>query len=273
MQKNIIGFSTLAIMLVAGSYVQADTMTLGASQDTTIFQNNPNNAGGGSPGLFAGTNGADSPRRALIEFNIAGNIPAGSTITSVQMILNLGQIAGSGGGTGMGTTASSTVDIFKVTDSWGEGTAQKPATPTDSLGGQGQGGTPTGNDATWNARFFDATNPVLWTTPGGDIVGTASASEVVNGTTIPSPYTWGSNAAMIADVQGWLDDPSTNFGWMLKNEDEVDPTDFRAFLSRDAADHNPQLVVTFTSVPEPSTIVLSLTALSMLLVTRRRCQG
>lgn len=123
MQKNIIRFSTLAISLIAGSYVQADTITLGASRDATIFQNNPNNAGGGSPGLFAGTNGADSPRREFIDFDIADNIPAGSTITSVQMILNLGQIAGSGGG-GNTSTASSTIDIFKVTQDWGEGGAK-----------------------------------------------------------------------------------------------------------------------------------------------------
>lgn len=126
---------------------------------------------------------------------------------------------------------------------------------------------------TWNDRFFGSNPATPWTTPGGDFVGTASASEVVNGTTIPSPYSWGSTAAMVADVQGWLDDPSTNFGWILKNEDEADATDFRAFLSREAADHNPQLVVTFTPVPEPSTIILSLTALSTLLVARRQCRS
>jgi hypothetical protein len=36
----------------------------------------------------------DSPRRGLIRFDIAGNIPAGATITGVQLTLFLGQVAG-----------------------------------------------------------------------------------------------------------------------------------------------------------------------------------
>src|SRR5262245_57590830 len=76
------------------------TITIGASKDVTIFQNNVNNSSGGGYGLFAGTNGTGSPRRALIDFDIAGNLPAGATIQSVQLTLILGQVAGSGGGGG-----------------------------------------------------------------------------------------------------------------------------------------------------------------------------
>src|SRR5215471_1901012 len=86
------------------------TITIGASKDVTIFQNNVNNSSGGGYGLFAGTNGTSSPRRALIDFDIAGSgIPSGATIQSVQLTLVLGQVAGSGGGGGGG---GPTIDLL-----------------------------------------------------------------------------------------------------------------------------------------------------------------
>ena len=29
-------------------------------------------------------------------------------------------------------------------------------------------------------------------------------------------YNWGSTQQMVADVQMWLDDPSSDFGWLVK---------------------------------------------------------
>src|SRR5579863_6455678 len=86
-------------------------------KDNTIFQNNTSNSDGGGPGMFAGTNGTSSPRRGLIEFNVAAKVPAGATITSVQLELFLGQIAGSGGGGGSGTF---NIGLYKVAEAWGE---------------------------------------------------------------------------------------------------------------------------------------------------------
>ena len=88
--------SYLTLLLLIAGYssasVHAAVVTLGADKDTSIFQNNVNNAGGGGPGLFAGTNGGNSPRRALISFDLS-SIPAGSTITDVQITLTLGQVS------------------------------------------------------------------------------------------------------------------------------------------------------------------------------------
>ena len=50
-----------------------------------------------------------------------------------------------------------------------------------------------------------------WTSPGGDFSGGFSASAVVIGVGF---YTW-STAQMAADVQGWLDSPTTNDGWFI----------------------------------------------------------
>ena len=60
---------------------------------------------------------------------------------------------------------------------------------------------------------------------------------------------------MIADVQSWLNSPSTNFGWAVVNSDETDATTFRAFWTKEAptASLRPELIVSYTPAPEPST--------------------
>src|SRR5689334_10716404 len=219
----------IAIVALTAPPASADTISIGASKDVTIFQNNVDNSSGAGNGLFAGTNGTSSPRRALLAFDIAGKLPAGAIIQGVQLTLTLGQVAGSGGGGGGG---SRTVDLFHVTRNWGEGTAQASNPPSDGVGSQGQGVAAGPGDATWNAAMFGST---AWTTPGGDFTSPASASLQIVGTTINVAYSWPSTAALIADVQGWLNNPSSNFGWLLKNQDETSATTFRAFYSRDVA--------------------------------------
>src|SRR5262249_43217813 len=157
--------------------------------------------------------------------------------------LYLGQVAGSGGG-GQGGTLTSTIDLHKLTADWGEGHAQQQIPPSDSLAGQGQGVPAGPNDATWNARLYPAT---LWTNPGGDFASSVSAT-ATTGTLLNAPTVWGSTAAMVSDAQSWLNDPSSNFGWILVNEDETSTRTFRAYYSRETATviWHPQLQVTYT---------------------------
>jgi hypothetical protein len=223
--------------------VWASTITIGPSKDTTTFQDPANNSSGAGNGLFAGTNGDSSPRRALIAFDVAGNVPSGATITGAQLTLVLGQVAGMGGvGSGVETA---TIELHKLSADWGEGVNQKEDPPTDGLNGQGQGAPANDGDATWNARFYSATTPTLWATPGGDFSAAASASLSI-GTDVGDGYIWGSTAGMVSDVQSWLNTPSSNFGWIMVNTDETDVRTFRAFYSRDAATDHPQLQISFT---------------------------
>ena len=66
-----------------------------------------------------------------------------------------------------------------------------------------------------------------------------------------------------------------NFGWLLKNADETDKTDFRAFWSAQgaAADNNssiaPSLTVTY-SVPEPGSLLMIAAGIPLLLRRSRR---
>src|SRR5687768_2370118 len=95
----IVRTSILCIVVVALSHVLGakctatpTTVTIGASKDSTIYSNRVDRASGGGNGLFTGTNGQDDPRRALIAFDVTGNVPAGSIIQSVSMTLVLGQL-------------------------------------------------------------------------------------------------------------------------------------------------------------------------------------
>jgi hypothetical protein len=249
----------LLIFLAAfgAASVRADVMTFGAIHDTSIVEEDPSNSNGGGPGLFVGTDGDNSPHRALISFNVSG-IPAGATVTNVQLTLTLGQVAGAGGGGGTGAVTTATIGIFDLTRSWGEGTVESDAV---GLGGTGHGKMANPGDATWSSAFFQQ---ATWSTQGGggDHVSTASASLFLNNNADNTPFTWASTPQLVADVQGWVNNPSTNFGWELINADETDPRTFFCFYSREwatflggIASQEPALVVTYTppvGVPVPA---------------------
>jgi len=85
----------------------------------------------------------------------------------------------------------------------------------------------TPNDATLRHRFFDT---IFWTTEGGDFSATVSASQSVGPVGV---YTW-SSSQMRADVQSWLDDPASNFGWLVLG-DESDILTAKRFDTRESA--------------------------------------
>src|SRR5262249_58093735 len=120
-------------------------------------------------------------------------IPAGATINSATLQLHMSK----------SNTGSQTVTLHRVQASWNEGTAN--AGP----GSEGDGAPATSGDSTW---LYTSYNTQSWTTPGGDFVATASASTPVGGV---ANYQW-AGAGVKADVEGWLSNPSTNFGWLLQ---------------------------------------------------------
>lgn len=217
-------------------------MTIGASQDNSIFQNNVSNSNGGGPGIFSGANGMLSPRRGLIEFNITGSLPSNSTITGAQLQLTVGQLGG-------GSSTGRTIGLYTLTSGWGEGTVGA----STSIGGTGQGAAANTGDATWNANHF---NVSAWTTAGGDYVSTASATATLSTVSLNSVFTW-SSTGLVADVQNWLNNPTSNDGWDIINAAETTSQSLIAFYSREGqqvagvtASQLPQLTITYT-VPEP----------------------
>ena len=205
----------------------ADTITLQAAKDNTLFESATGSLSNGSgDGMFAGTIMGGQRRRALIAFVIAGHIPDGAAIQSVQLILSMSRTS----------VGSRSVRLHRVLAEWGEGTSDAGG------GGGGQGAAATTNDATWIHTFF---NGSLWSNPGGDFVASPSAEIQVAGL---GSYTWGSTQGMIADVQAWLDGRGSNFGWILVGDELGTPPSTKRFDTHEhpVAANRPQLVVEFT---------------------------
>jgi hypothetical protein len=49
---------------------------------------------------------------------------------------------------------------------------------------------------------------------------------------------------MVADLQGWLEDPASNFGWIIRGDEDGFSTAMRLCSTEGA--HAPALVITFT---------------------------
>jgi hypothetical protein len=100
-----------------------------------------------------------------------------------------------------------------------------------------------GTTATWSHQFY---NTVPWANPGGDFAATASSTAMV-GPGTNTTFTWNSTQALVNDVQAWLNNPSSNFGWLLLG-DESAAGSGRIFYTREATSSTvwPSLVVTYT---------------------------
>jgi len=98
----------------------------------------------------------------------------------------------------------------------------------------------------WNSRLGAGTP---WQVPGAtgsaDSVSTPS-SFVAVGSANFTDYTFSSMAGLVADVQGWINNPSSNFGWLLISEDEVTPQTARRFGAREDPVHPPVLTISYS---------------------------
>lgn len=223
-------------MFFAGwsTQVRADFIDIKPSQDNSIYSENNNSNALGS--LFAGRTNGGVLRRALLQFDLS-SIPVGSTINSVSLALTQTRH-------GLASTAEN-FELHRLAAGWGQGTSV----------GSGQGAPPTNGDATWNFRQFSSTAPLSWTLPGGDFATTSGIATI--GVTDNTVYTFSSQPGMVADVQTWVNTSNSNFGWILKTENETINRDARVFGSRESAiGLQPTLTVNFTAVPEPNSLNL-----------------
>jgi len=201
------------------------TITFQAEMDNTIFAENGNVSGGMSTNLFVGrTQGGNGTtlRRALISFDIS-SIPAGATVMSANL-----RVSGTNGG-------PNTVSVHRLSADWGESNSS----------GSGQGGPASTGDATWTHRFFGAGGST-WTNLGGDFILTPSSdASVLNGSN-----TTFATSGMTSDVQSWVDNPGSNFGWILIGQEDVSGSAVR-IGSRESS-NAPELSVTY-SAAQPTT--------------------
>jgi hypothetical protein len=230
MPRLLPGLTILVACLSLAPRAAADVAVLPPILDATLYQNATGTvANGTGQHLFVGRNAAGNRRRALLIFDVAGQIPAGSTIVAASLTLNVSNVPPSVNPVG--------VEVHRVLASWGEGASDAP----------GQEGNPAlaeADDATWLHRFFPAD---FWTLEGGDFDPAPRASEVVSDF---GAITWDSTPELVADVQDWLDDPASNNGWILVGDGFA----FQTAKRLDSREHpdpasRPRLTVEYELLP------------------------
>jgi hypothetical protein len=198
--------------------------TMTSVKDATLYEDATGaRSNGAGQHMFAGTKGAGNSMRALVAFDVAGKVPEGMTLTAVKVRLNM---------SAANSNSPQTVGLHRVLADWGEGS-------TVASGGGGGGGPASKDGATWLHTFFP---DKFWGRPGGDFVATSSASVEVAGL---RAYEWESTDQLVADVQMWLDNPSSNHGWVLMGNGNA--TVVKRFDTRENAGeaNRPSLTLTF----------------------------
>jgi hypothetical protein len=216
-----------------------DSITLIPSADTTIMEVSPSNNNGGLAWFTTGGNHYAVRSRGLLKFDIAGNIPAHSQITSASLDLTVTKTPGDGYAVGY-------FDLHRLLRNWGEGNKSTGNAP-------GQGLPASTNEATWLSPLAYTTS---WSSPGGgptnDYAAKVTASQIVFDE-IQSPYVFPDPSAdpapTVADIQTWLDTPATNFGWIFICESEDVANTTRRFASREDPYFPPLLSITFNPPP------------------------
>lgn len=239
------GSRRTAVFLLAACWLggcvaaQAATLTVAADRDATLIEDSAGAlANGSGDRLFSGATGQFGGRRALVRFDLT-SIPPGSTIASAELALTMD----------MTRAGSTPVLVHRVLGDWGEGASA-------SAGGIGAPAAP--GDATWLHRFYPS---IVWSAPGGDFAAAASASTSVGAA---GPYTWGPTVQLAADVKAWVDNPSTNFGWILVGDETTRSA--KRYLSREAGASGPRLTVVYTPPPAGETARVPVPGLALALL-------
>src|ERR1041385_4102607 len=229
----LIRISALFALAGLAPALAANEVVLSSVADATLIERAPDSSSGGADFFNSGTTQANTRNRGLFQFDLTSQIPAGATITSATLQLQVVKEAG------CGLSQASTFGIYRMLRSWGEGSTL----PLDNRGGLGGPAQP--GDATWNSPSFGTSQ--TWGTPGGaagiDYVPNFSGSALIYGRD-QSPYGFESNPETVGDVQFWLDHPNANFGWMLISSSEDTSSTARGFASReDLLGRGPTLTV------------------------------
>ncbi len=222
MGERVCRADTVTVLSSAGVFLDG----IAANQDVNNLQDFNNGLVETlvSGALNAAVGGA--PRRILLKFDVSGQIPSNATVSAVTVdVTTVPNFPPS--------PAASTFDLRRLLEDWTE------------------------SEVTWNSRMVTPAI-VPWDMPGAtgalDSVSTASSTIFVGTGAVEQTYTFSSTTQLVADVQAWVANPGTNFGWLLISEGEAVLETARHFTSGRFSDTNvvPMLVVTFTaSTPPP----------------------
>ncbi len=158
----------------------------------------------GAPGISYGTctnailNGSGSKMRMLVKFDMNGYIPSDAVVEKAYLTVYAGAV----------TSPGVSAVCHKLTKPWLEGT-------TCGSGATG---------ATWNT--YNSVN--TWTTAGGDFETAACSAGTLE---IRTADNYSEVEISAATVQEWVDNPSSNYGMIIKAQDESIAGDVSVFTN------------------------------------------
>ncbi|MBW2974170.1 DNRLRE domain-containing protein, partial [Candidatus Woesearchaeota archaeon] len=191
-----------------------------ASKDSYINQyvNTENN--GARLGLRVGKAGTATRRlRTLIEFNLS-SIPGDAVITNAVLSLYYSEDIDASGNRIHG--------VHRVLESWEEGS------------GLGDTNDANINGTTWDERWYSQN----WASAGGSFNSTATDTQTVGDSESYGWIEWN----VTSDVQYFLGNPGSNFGWLIKDTDEATLSTRKYYNSTEDPDASswPKLEVNYT---------------------------
>ncbi len=204
---NVLQLVFLLFCLGCGGLLRAQAGDATIAGDTTVYENQPDNNGGLDSEVCIGNLAVTtSTRRGFIRYALPA-MPAGATIERVVLNLLQDRVRTNGGPLG------ATLELRRVTADWVEGAGSGP--PGGPCGG---GSAVPGLD--W------ATQPTVAAFPSGiRSLPTTNLFVVTLDTDIGT-----ANDGLIGDVQAWVDNGATNFGWRLAVQEEGTANNARAIV-------------------------------------------
>lgn len=222
-RKSLVVLATL-ILIGLSCMAHATVVSLSGKSvciDNTMYSTKTaDNSGLGNPNR-AGRNNMSNNFRLLIQYDLS-TIPANATINSVSLQMTVTNVP-------IGATLTSQ-SLYRLTNTWSEGTGV----------GSGSGGQVVPGGSSWVFTYYPTTT---WNSAGGDFIATASATTTI-GTVNPSTTIW-TGSGLVADVQGWVNDSTTNHGWILIG-DETTSQSIRGYASAEDGTSPPVLIVNYT---------------------------
>jgi len=217
----------LAFATVSASENNSETITIPASKDNTLYEDDSGALSNGAGAYFFAGKAADQEiRRGVIAFELAGSVPTNAIIVGAELKLHMSKsIAG-----------LQPVAAHRLLLDWGEGAS-------NATGQEGGGAPAQTGDTTWLHTFCC---DQFWTEAGrpsgGVFAITPSASTMVGDV---GEYVW-EDSELINDIKYWLDNPDKNYGWILIGNEEVGTTTKRFdSLQNPSAQVRPQLVIEY----------------------------
>ena len=256
-QQNKVNCSSRALLIViacacfASTSYAVEVVTIPAASDNTMYQGQfdggppdgeRSNALG--PNIWTGRGADGNIKRSTIFFDVESVIPSDATITFARLELVVDRSQPSG----------DNASIHRLTSDWGAGTSDASLI---NSGGRGTNATP--GDVTLTHNFFPTST---WTTIGGDFIAAPSASAGVIPPSIfdfhPPALFFSAGGLIEADIQGWIDGATTNYGWIIKGSEAV-PLSAKRYFSADTTNvlERPMLVVAFFTPTLTTTLTSS----------------